>query len=431
MHTGVAVIRRNSRRHDAGSAGRTAMKMHKWTIGLAAVGLVTLPTGLLAEEQMNQVWTALSSTTISGYVNTSMHWNTGTGNGTVPNVVYNTPDKQDGFNLNVVDLELEKPLDETPWAAGYKVQLWFGEDAALFGSNNSISKGNISEDVAIRQAYVALRTPVGNGLDFKVGVFDPVVGYESHDGGKNPNYTRAYSTTLEPFSHTGVLLSYQFTELVAASVGIANTIGPVINQRANPPKAESYKTYTASVALSAPDGWGFIAGSTAYVGVVNGYSPGENWDQTLGYVGATLNTPIKGWRVGASYDYLGTTSDFDGADNYANALAAYTSIQLTEKMSVHGRLEYAWTDTALLGSSANLDGGNSEILALTGTLQYDLWRNVLSRIEIRWDHQAGDGEMTPFGGPITGFGGGGFGVPPTEGSKRNTVLIAANIIYLF
>lgn len=404
------------------------MKMHPWTLGLAAAGLVTVPVHLPAEEQMNQVWTALSSTTLSGYVNTSMHWNPGTGNGVVPAVVYNTPDKQDGFNLNVVDLEIEKPLDESPWAAGYKVQLWFGEDAALFGSNNSISKGATPDDFAIRQAYVALRTPLGNGLEFKVGVYDPVVGYESHDAGKNPNYTRAYSTTIEPLSHTGVLLSYQFTELFAASVGIANTIGPIINQRANPPKTESFKTYTATIALSAPDGWGFLAGSTLYAGMVNGFSNANNWDQTLGYVGVTLNMPIKGWRAGASYDYLGTTTEFNGDDNYANALALYTSIQLTEKWSLHGRAEYAWTDTALLGSPADLPGGNSEVFALTGTLQYDLWRNVLSRIEVRWDHQAGDGDMIPYGGAITGTGGGSFG---PGGSTRESVLIAANIIYLF
>ena len=94
------------------------MKMHKWTVGLAAAGLVTLPTGLLAEEQMNQVWTALSSTTISGYVNTSVHWNTGTGNGFTPAISYNGPGKQDGFNLNAVKVAIEKPLDEAQWAAG-------------------------------------------------------------------------------------------------------------------------------------------------------------------------------------------------------------------------------------------------------------------------------------------------------------------------
>lgn len=380
---------------------------------------------------MNHLFTALTPTTLSGYVNTSMHWTPGTGNGVVPSVVYNTPRKQDGFNLNTVDLEVERPMDEAQWAAGYKVQLWFGQDAATFGTSQA-APGNTPDEVAIRQAYVALRAPVGNGLEFKIGTYDPVVGYESHDAGKNPNYTRAYSTTIEPFSHTGVLMSYQFTSAFAASVGVANTLGPVIAGRANPPKAESYKTYTGSLAVSAPEDWGFIAGSTLYAGVVNGYSAGNDWDQTLWYVGLTMNTPVKGWRVGATYDYLGTTSDFSGDDHYANALAAYTSLQLTDKLSVHGRAEYAWTDTDLLGSAANIDGGNSEVFALTGTLQYDLWQNVLSRVEIRWDHQAGDGDMIGYGGPMPGFGGGGFGGSPApEGSRRNNVLFAANIIYSF
>ena len=78
------------------------MKLNKWTMGLAAVGLVSMPAIGSAEEQMNQVWTALSSTTLSGYVNTSMHWNPGTGNSVVPGYAFNQPDKQDGFNLNVV-----------------------------------------------------------------------------------------------------------------------------------------------------------------------------------------------------------------------------------------------------------------------------------------------------------------------------------------
>src|SRR5690349_14609619 len=36
-----------------------------------------------AEEKLSALQTSLSSTTISGYVNTSAHWDIGTGNGTV------------------------------------------------------------------------------------------------------------------------------------------------------------------------------------------------------------------------------------------------------------------------------------------------------------------------------------------------------------
>ncbi len=65
------------------------MKVNKWTLGLAAVGLVSLPAGLQAEEQLSPVQTALNSTVISGYVNTSAQWDFGTGNYGAPKYTYN------------------------------------------------------------------------------------------------------------------------------------------------------------------------------------------------------------------------------------------------------------------------------------------------------------------------------------------------------
>jgi hypothetical protein len=88
------------------------MKMNQWTVSLTALGLISAPPVSRADEQMNQLWTGLSSTTISGYVNTSMHWNTGTRNGSIPGYVYNTPSKQYGFDLNVVALTIEKAMGE-------------------------------------------------------------------------------------------------------------------------------------------------------------------------------------------------------------------------------------------------------------------------------------------------------------------------------
>ena len=406
------------------------MRINHWTIGLAAAGCVSLPGIARAEEQGSPLLTALSSTTISGYVNTSMHWNPGTGNGQVPAYFYNTSGKQDGFNLNVVDLTLERELDDAVWSAGYKVQLWFGPDARTFGS--TLDAGGIdSSAAAVRQANVTLREPVGNGLDFKVGVFDGLLGYESHDAGRNPNYTRSYGTTLAPHSHTGVQVSYPFASWLGAAFAVADTVGPVINARANPPKAESFNAYSGLVALSAPEEWSFLGGSALYGGVVNGYSRRADWDQTVWYAGATLNTPLPSLRLGASYSYLGT-SDFNaGNDDYANAAALYGSFQLTEKLSLHGRAEYAWSSTGLFDGNTGISGGNSEVFALTGTLQYDLWRNVISRLEVRWDHQAGDGDMPGYGGEPSGVGGGGSGGGGLGGHLRNAVLIAANVIYQF
>src|SRR5579862_5917359 len=135
------------------------MKFDKWTVALAAVGMVSLAPSAPAEEQPSSVLTALASTTISGYVDTSAQWNLGTGNTFMPPYKFDSPSKADGFNLDVVQVRIEKSLDESEWAAGYRVDLWAGPDANVLGTQSVLSTGK--SDFAIRQAYVSLRTPLG------------------------------------------------------------------------------------------------------------------------------------------------------------------------------------------------------------------------------------------------------------------------------
>jgi len=414
------------------------MKFNKWTLGLAAVGVVSLASVAQAEEK-NALQTALSATTISGYVDTSAQWNFGTGNDYLPFYKFGGPGKADGFNLNVVQLSIAKALDEQEWAAGYKVDLWFGPDAnALHTQYGGAPTYYPGRDFAIRQAYVALRTPVGNGIEWKVGVFDSIIGYESVEAGNNPNYTRSYGHSIEPQTHTGVLATYRFSDNISAAVGVANTFGPTINGRAfdvmdgNDPlfghKAESYKAYMGSIALTAPEDWGWVAGSTFYGGVVNGFSPdwsgdtiydefGADENVTSWYVGGTLATPVTGLKLGAAFDYF----DVHHSDANIWAVAGYASYQATEKLSLHLRGEYVEATDVYGMSDPDSDSDKAKIFALTGTVQYDLWQNVISRLEFRWDHSAngkqafGSYENTSYGGP----------------SRKNACMVAANFIYKF
>jgi hypothetical protein len=402
------------------------MKFNQWTLGLAAVGVISLASAAQAEESAVPLMTALSATTISGYVDTSAQWNFGTGTG--PRIGdfwgYKFSDgKNDGFNLNVVQLSIAKPLDESEWAAGYKVDLWMGPDANALGTS-------ASGDFALRQAYVALRAPVGNGIDFKVGVFDTIIGYESLESGNNPNYTRSWGHSIEPQTHTGVLATYRFTDYISAAVGVANTVGPFINERAQDwGKSESYKTYMGSIALTAPDDWGFLAGSTLYAGVVNGfnssarttsgimYNPAGDplwWftvpeNQTSWYAGATLATPVTGLKLGAAFDYLDVRNETAAGVKNEDAWAAgvYASFQATEKLSFHARGELL---------EMKMSGGDDdlEIWSLTGTVQYDLWQNVISRVEVRWDR--GDEDYFTSG---------------SNGWSKNAIMLAGNVIYKF
>ena len=398
------------------------MKLNKWTVALAAVGVVSLASVAKAEEKAGSVMTALSSTTLSGYVDTSAQWNFGSGNGNNPPYKFGGPTKADGFNLDVIQLRLDKPLDESQWAAGYRVDLWFGPDAntlgTTLGSNSRNSSANQS-DFAIRQAYVALRVPVGNGLDLKIGTFDSIIGYESVESGSNPNYTRSYGHSIEPQTMTGVLASYRFCDVVSASAGVANTVGPQINDRAFAPeqsnwraKAESYKTYMGSIALTAPDSMGFLAGSSLYAGIVNGFSSSEGGNQTSWYVGATLATPVKGLRLGAAFDQLDVHNPWYNRGGDTWAVAGYASYQATEKLSFHGRLEYLSDQ----GRQMYFEEDSTKVLASTLDVQYDLWKNVLSRVELRWDHSLND---------VNTYGGNGS---PNRG---NAWMLAANFIYNF
>ena len=399
------------------------MKFNKWTVALAATGVVSLASAVQADES-HPVNTALSSTTLSGYVDTSAIWNLGSGAGLnqVANRFANTAsDRQDGFNVNTVKLQLEKPIDEGTWSAGYKVETMFGPDA-------NVMPGALTSGVAIKQGYAALRAPIGNGIDFKIGQFDPIVGYEVTDSYANPNFSRSLGfNNLEPFGHTGILASYQVNDIIGVSGGVANgdsgfglnggsltASGFASGQSGSSFRgmlAESSKVYMGSVVVKAPESAGWLSGSSLYVGAVNGDAKGSKNDPTLLYVGVSLATPIKELSLGASADLLFNGGGPKGStlgNSYANAYAFYTGYQITEKLKANNRFEYATS-----GYGAFLPGRTQDkIIGETFTLDYALWSNVLTRGEFRWDRSV-DGGANPFDG------------------QKNDLSLTASIVYKF
>jgi predicted porin len=371
--------------------------MNKWTVALAATGVIGLASAVLAEES-HPVNTLLPATTLSGYVDTSAIWNLGNGNAQANRFVNTGANRQDGFNLNVVKLQLEKPLDEGTWSAGYKAELWAGPDAVGLPGRNI---GDINGQLAIKQAYVALRAPVGNGIDIKIGQFDPIIGYEVADSHANPNFSRSFGFAYEPLGHTGVLASYQFSEVFGIAAGVANTYDGRTNQKV---ATESRKTFMSGITIKAPESLGFLAGSSLYAGVIDGGNDVVKDTINL-YAGASIATPIKALSLGLAYDYV---ANLTANGTYANAYAVYASYQVTEKLKANLRGEYANNSGGLLY------GANDEkITGLTATIDYALWANVVTRAEFRWDHAAGGSVAGPFNG------------------QKNDLSAAVNVIYKF
>jgi opacity protein-like surface antigen len=99
-----------------------------------------------------------------------------------------------------------------------------------------------------------------------------------------------------------------------------------------------------------------------------------------------------------------------------NALVAglYATFKATDKLSISARGEYVYEEQNTVYPSAS-HTGNADGFELTGTVEYDLWANVISRLEVRWDHASHHDYM-----PIAG-----------ETDYGTAVGFYANVIYKF
>jgi len=380
------------------------MKLNQWTLGLAAVGAVSLASAVQADEaKVSQVQTALSSTTLSGYVDVSAQYAPGNKNaGSVVTFPSTGSGVKDGFMLDNATISLDKPQDESPWAAGYHVDLNAGANALNF------LPGATTANVGIRQAYVVLRTPIGNGIDWKVGGIDGVTGYEVNTGYQNPNYTRSIGYSVNPASLVGILGTYSFNKSIAVTAGVANRGGSFTSSPYSLGQSAvglASKDYIFDLALTAPDSWGFLKGSTLNAGTFQGFDNGAVNNYS---VNGTINTPLTGLSVGLAWDAVQSLVSHENG----NIFGAYIIYKANDKLSFTLRGESYDANDALL--KAGFYGGNGKGEELTLTTEYDLWANVTSRVEFRWDHAETGRPFTSATVPL-----------------KDSFLLALNLVYKF
>jgi len=366
------------------------------------------------------------------------------------------------FNINAFKLALEKALpDENTWAAGFRADLMFGEDAQLLGGSQVA--GDSASYLFLEQAYVQFRVPVGNGLDFKFGKFVTLLGYEVIESPANLNFSRSFLfQNAIPLTHTGVLMSYAFNDIVDVQFGLVNgwnnsdsgmgINGTGINQ---------IPAVTGQVAVHAPGGNATIANSFIYSAGGEAQTAGnfaENesvftWDiwgqwaprfandklllafnADLGFAdnagtddayGLYLNGALPP-GLGDGTGYNTTTSTWWGA-------ALYAKYQFTPMFSLATRGEYFHDDHGYkLGVSNpyNIGAGNVsrsdstgvDLWSWTVTANFDIWENLLFRLEYRYD-LIQDGSNTVFdsgGLPVFDYG---------ENDDQHQ--IAVNLVYTF
>jgi len=139
-----------------------------------------------------------------------------------------------------------------------------------------------------------------------------------------------------------------------------------------------------------------------------------------------MPTPWSPLKVGASFDLLSlanqTSGTFGNSQNDSGwVVGLYGNYQATDKLSFNLRGEYfdltgGTTPESFSGTSlVDYSGSNGRGEELTATVQYNLWANVTSRAEFRWDH-ADTG--------VDFYGAG-------DSSTANSYILALNVIYTF
>jgi Putative beta-barrel porin-2, OmpL-like. bbp2 len=404
---------------------------------------------VIEDQGINYVETAQKGITLSGYVDVSYteqfagRGTPSSPSGSTQASLHEFDQNNDNFNVQAVKLALEKALpDKNEWAAGFRVDAILGSDAkeltdSAFGSTSSSggTTSSTSYPIALEQALVKFRIPVGNGLDIYAGKFVTFLGYEVIESPANPNFSRGLLfTNAIPLTNTGVYADYKFNDTLEAKFGVVDGSNNSVSQGSADPMA-SYgyggKAITGQLNINAPgknanitQSFIYAPDSTSASGtptIDNGplfiYDIWGNWNPTFVKDSAlTLGFNVDFGYNGASgipTDVgAGTPGVHDSNTWYGVAL--YSIYKFNKVFSLAGRAEYLHTDAAYFpqyGPNTTDYTGTTpgapiftpaqDDFSYTLTASFNIWDNLLTRAEYRIDDLSGSSTVSAGGQPGT------------------------------
>jgi hypothetical protein len=164
-----------------------------------------------------------------GWLNTGVTYNSN-----APSGKFNGPvtfgDRSSELQLNQLYFYIQRAVNTEggSWDFGGRFDFMFGTDAVFtqaYGSPRGhwdlrLMNEERFLDIALPQAYFEIFAPFGNGITAKIGHFYTIIGNEVVTAPDNFFYSHAYTMQYgEPFTHTGVLLSYPFDQNWSVTAG--------------------------------------------------------------------------------------------------------------------------------------------------------------------------------------------------------------------
>jgi hypothetical protein len=288
-------------------------------------------------------------------------------------------DKANQFDVNQAELWLEKPTTtESP--IGFGVDFVIGRDAKKIHSLGlGISSGDDptkSDVFDLTQAYVTYKAPIGNGLDLKAGKFVTLHGAEviRRTGNFNISRSLAFGFAI-PFTHTGIMGTYAFTDWLSVTAG-------VVNGWDNTDDNNNDKTLHGMATITPIKDLTVTLGGTWGAELDNRNGPKRGLLDLV----ATYK-PISPLTLTLNYDY-GTQDEAFGPGSETarwHAIVGYATYDLTDKLSVGIRGEYFIDENGFrLGLDPNT-GKPIDVWEFTLTGRYKLLDHLFASVEYRHD----------------------------------------------
>jgi Putative beta-barrel porin-2, OmpL-like. bbp2 len=376
---------------------------------------------VIEDQGINYVETAQKGITLSGYVDTSYTYqfagsgeygqagvNPGGGPGNSQAALRQFDVSNNTFNVNAVKIALEKALpDKNEWAAGFRIDTIYGSDAQFLGDtafngNAATSTGTVNNSgLAIEQALVKFRIPIGNGLDIYAGKFVTFLGYEVIESPANLNFSRGLLfTNLIPLTNTGVYADYKFNSTVEAKLAVVDGWNNSTSPSSVTDRSDFGKAIMGQVNVNAPGGNANITQSFIYSpqgepginsGTAGGFNTGTQFEGVYDIWGNWNPTFVKNGNL-----LLGFNGDIgQEAQSGFYGIALYAQYKFTKVFSLAGRAEYIHDDSSatpkfgVVNPTTGVAGAQDDY-AYTLTASFNMWDNLLTRIEYRIDDVSGN-----------------------------------------
>jgi len=294
-----------------------------------------------------------------------------------------------GYTFNAFELSLKKdPSAGHPW--GFGAVGTAGRDSQ---KNHSLGIFRSLDDNAplykntppydFPEMYGSVLLPVGSGLTLKAGRWATLVGYEGYESPKNLNFSRSFLYSLgTPYTHTGLLGTYQFTPLFGMTAGFTNGWDGSDNNN-------GFLRPTGQLALTPIDklsvNLNWLAGKEQNRDV----GAHTRWitDWVVTYTGLdkltlALNLDVAGEHREPTLVAAGTRRDTDV--NWGG-WALYGAFDWTPRLRTAVRAEYFVDPEGVRNNRILTPGTNLVLREGTATLEYKMWKGLAGRLEYRHD----------------------------------------------